>query len=155
MSRRLWSLRRLRLLSSVLLLCSATSFGWEIRVHGPKVPLQFRWPPPGSGWILPPNVSTSEFVTNIYFNVYSTTNGWANWYKIAKWEAFTFMPQGPLGSPWSNYVAANPGRREYAMTCVSRLKLNTQGEGVYYESEFSNVAVEGGPLPKPHLVSVK
>lgn len=125
------------------ILCFLTLFGLTCFGAGAtttNVTFAFRWPGP----IDYAGLSQSDFMTNITFRIYSSTNASTpinQWVLYSTWQGALFNTQGPPGSTWTNTIPVDfTGARFFALKAYSP---NAAGGG---ESPFSNVALILAPL---------
>lgn len=121
-------MKRLIILSTLLVCGWAHAAGANTN----RVSLGFTWVPLVSDMA---GLSTNEYLTNITFRVYSTTNvalPLANWTQLAEWPAVNFLSQGPCGALWISQVTVDGASRFYVARSFSS---KASGDGL---SPFSN-----------------
>lgn len=113
-----------------------------------NVTFYFHWPGPADY----AGLSQADFMTNITFRVYSTTNvntAMPQWTLYSTWQGALFNFQGPPGSQWSNTIPVDfVGARFFSLKAYSPKAAGG-------ESPFSNVDFILAPLPTGTLDSLK
>lgn len=84
-----------------------------------NVTFYFHWPGPSDF----AGMTTNDYMTNIMFYIYSTTNT-ANpvttWPLYSTWQGTMFLVQGPIGSQWTNTIPVDfTGARFFSMRAYS------------------------------------
>lgn len=133
------------------LLCLLPLFALPLYAAGTttNVTFYFRWPGP----VDLGGLSTNDYMTNITFRLYSSTNASTpinQWQLYSAWQGSAFILQGPFNSQWSNTIPVEfTGARFFALKAYSP---KASGGG---ESPFSAVDFILAPLPTGTIDNLK